>query len=75
MPGFLIDHHHQGDILRTGGHADFSVSFMVLGNAPEEHEVIEGLTTFVDHLGNESHHKTKLKHVRNRMLGEPAPSS
>jgi hypothetical protein len=71
--GFFVNHKSVGDALPPHGHADFDAGIFPLGDSPAEGETIVGRTTFVDHLGHEYEHTTRIKNVRRRHLGDETP--
>jgi len=72
--GFMVDYHGIGDALPARTHADMRAGFFPLGDAPADiHQLLVGVTTFVDHLGNEYHHTTKIRHVQVRHVGDEQP--
>src|SRR5262249_16440641 len=66
----FVRHRRTGDVLPTQGHADFHAAFYVLENdLVAEDQTLVGATTFVDHLGNEYSHATRLRNAKIRHLG------
>ncbi len=72
---FVVGHRGAGDSLPPSGHADFHATFFPLGEGLAESDLLVGVTTFVDHLGNEYEHKTTFKNVKIRHLGDESQSS